>query len=277
MPPRIATFGSLRDDENKEDDANKPNEYYSGGRESGVAVQGRPDAAGPNPNAGSLFEQFQNSLAAQSEPTPQELDAQNKPKPIKLTLWSGGTFSIDDDESEVVQRNPATDPAAARLIDDVKRGVVPEELRRKYGNEVDLSIENRSQDAFEVKPRPMKAFSGSGRRLGDVVPNVAGVESAAPAAASAAAPAAAPVEPVIDDSQPVTKVQIRLGDGTRLAAKFNKSSTLADLRHFVNASRPGEPRAFAFMTTRPKVVFEDESLTLEAAGLCGAVVNQKFI
>merc|ERR1719272_1610783 len=101
MPPRIATFGSLRDDENKEDDANKPNEYYSGGRESGVAVQGRPDAAGPSPNAGSLFEQFQKSLGAQAA-TPQELDAQdkNKPKPIKLTLWNGGTFSIDDDESE---------------------------------------------------------------------------------------------------------------------------------------------------------------------------------
>ena len=143
-------------------------------------MQGRPDAAGPNPNAGSLFEQFQKSLGAQSA-TPQELDAQdkNKPKPIKLTLWNGGTFSIDDDESEVVQRDPATDPAAARLIEDVKRGVVPEELRRKYGDMVDLSIEDRSKEAFAVKPRPMKAFSGSGRRLGDVVPNVAGVSDAA--------------------------------------------------------------------------------------------------
>lgn len=157
MPPRIATFGSLRDDEDKEDDANKPTDHYSGGRESGIAVQGRPDAAGPNPNAGSLYEQFQNSLAAQGPPSE---DAHPHTKPVKLTLWSGGTFSIDDDESEIVQRNPATDPAAAQLIDDVKRGIVPEELRRKYGDKIDLSIENRSQDAFEVKPRPMKAFSG---------------------------------------------------------------------------------------------------------------------
>ena len=138
-------------------------------------MQGRPDAAGPNPNAGSLYEQFQNSLAAQGPPSE---DAHPHTKPVKLTLWSGGTFSIDDDESEIVQRNPATDPAAAQLIDDVKRGIVPEELRRKYGDKIDLSIENRSQDAFEVKPRPMKAFSGSGRRLGDVVPTVTGVSDA---------------------------------------------------------------------------------------------------
>lgn len=38
-----------------------------------------------------------------------------------------------------------------------------------------------------------------------------------------------------DTSQPTTTVQVRLVDGTRLAATFNQTHTIADLRSFISA------------------------------------------
>jgi hypothetical protein len=39
----------------------------------------------------------------------------------------------------------------------------------------------------------------------------------------------------VDESQPTTSIQLRLGDGTRLVAKFNHTHTVGDIRRFVDA------------------------------------------
>ena len=49
----------------------------------------------------------------------------------------------------------------------------------------------------------------------------------------ASEPAGPPV--AVDDSQPVTKLQIKLADGTRMVARFNHTHTIADVRRFINA------------------------------------------
>ncbi|KAI5288522.1 hypothetical protein KEM52_001127 [Ascosphaera acerosa] len=55
--------------------------------------------------------------------------------------------------------------------------------------------------------------------------------------ASAAAGGAGSAGLQVDDSKPVLTLQIRLGDGTRLPARFNASHTVGDVYRFVEATR----------------------------------------
>jgi UBX domain-containing protein 1 len=147
---------------------------------------------------------------------------------VTLTAWQGGVFSLDDGVNPVVPRSPATDPEFAKFLDAVMKGHLPP----GFTSDTHLVFEDRREEDF--KPPPMKPFSGAGRRLGDVVPPVAGAGAhgaAAGAGAAAAAPAATlPPQIEIDESQPTTRVQIRLADGTRLVGRFNPTQTVADLR-----------------------------------------------
>ena len=59
---------------------------------------------------------------------------------------------------------------------------------------------------------------------------------AKPAAATQSASASKlPGSLQVDESQPTTSIQLRLGDGTRLVAKFNHTHTVGDIRRFVDA------------------------------------------
>lgn len=268
--PRIATFGSLRD-EDKDDSSN---EYFSGGKESGVAVQGGSGRGGPS--AEDLFSQLRNSDAANANPIPDE--DSSEVKSITLTIWQGSVFSVDDGETEIVPRDPNSDPVARQIMSELINGRVPAEFRQRYGDKVDVNVENRNTDKFEVKKRPLKAFSGGGRRLGDVVPQIQGagvVSSLASSAGPAPVEENKPAEVKVDESQPITKVQVRLGDGTRLVARFNPTQTVSDLREFVARASPVQ-REFVLMTTFPKKVLEDDNQTLEDAKLCNAAVIQRY-
>lgn len=80
----------------------------------------------------------------------------------------------------------------------------------------------------------------------------------------------------MDESQPVTSVQLRLADGTRLVARFNHTHTVADIRRFIDAARPAPPAPYSLQTPGfPPIKLEDDSQTLEAAGLLNAVVIQR--
>lgn len=74
-------------------------------------------------------------------------------------------------------------------------------------------------------------------------------------------------------SEPVTSIQIRLADGTREVQKFNKTHTVGDLRK-VMASKSGKS-TFKIMQAYPPKCLEDDSLTLEEAGLLNAAVMQR--
>ena len=95
----------------------------------------------------------------------------------------------------------------------------------------------------------------------------------------------------------MTKLQVRLLDGSRLVGTFNHTHTVADVRAFILAcgyedaavfagwlivcfaffpcrSRPGSPPSFVLKTAFPNQVIPDESVTLAAANLINAVVIQ---
>lgn len=131
---------------------------------------------------------------------------------------------------------------------------------------------------MQAPPEPKYvAFQGTGRTLGSSVQQVD--EDPAP-------PAATPVSRefsnqilqglVVDDTKPATSIQLRLQDGTRLVARFNHSHTVADIRGFIDAARPGHsgPYSLQSMGFPPKQL-SDPTQTVEQAGLINAVVIQK--
>ena len=59
-------------------------------------------------------------------------------------------------------------------------------------------------------------------------------------------------------------------------AQFNHSHTVADIRRFIAASRPGVNSEYRLMTAFPSVALKDEAASLEGAGLLNAVVIQNL-
>lgn len=81
----------------------------------------------------------------------------------------------------------------------------------------------------------------------------------------------------VDESQPVTSVQVRLADGTRLLPRFNHHHTINDIRAFIDSSSPGASRAYQLQVMGfPPKVLTDLNQTIEQAGLANSVLIQKF-
>jgi len=295
--PRIATFGSMAADAAGEEKKGGE-QYYAGGSEgSGMAVQGRPDPRGvyDAARAAGATEAYDGSEAAAAAstarwgsgrtlgdtdtpsaaiagPAAAAAAAESGMAECKLVFWKDG-FTVDGGPL----RKPAENPADKEFMDCIMKGQVPPEI----GRDVHVALEDKRSEEYVAPPKVHHSFSGQGRRLGDVVPDVVAAAVAAPSAAVAAgggsSAAAAPVPKVaVDESQPFTKVQLRLIDGTRMRAQFNLSHTIADIRAFVDAATPaGGGRAYVLMTTFPNKVLDDLTMTVETAKLKNAQIVQK--
>lgn len=82
---------------------------------------------------------------------------------------------------------------------------------------------------------------------------------------------------VVDESLPITSLQLRLADGTRIVSRFNHHHTIRDIRGFIDASRPSGARNYQLQTMGfpPKQLGELDQ-TIEQAGIANSVVIQKF-
>jgi UBX domain-containing protein 1 len=186
-----------------------------------------------------------------------------------LTFWRNG-FSIDD--GPLI---PINDPRCQEILEAINSGRAPLHLFNvKQGQQAEVRVADRKGEDFVAPKKTLKAFSGSGQRLGALVPNDKSASSAA--AADTQVPAVNSVKMEVDASKPVTSVQIRLADGTRLVSKFNLTHTVSDLVKFIQASRPGAPTQFQLQTQFPTKVLSDSTQTLEQAGLKNATIFQKM-
>lgn len=111
-------------------------------------------------------------------------------------------------------------------------------------------------------------FGGAGHSLGGARPTR--VDSGA---APMAAMAAAANDFVVDESKAKTKVQLQFPDGTKKAEEFNVDHTVGDLRS-VCSKIVGS--AVQVKGGFPPKNLEDDTQTLEAAGLKGARVTVAF-
>jgi len=114
-------------------------------------------------------------------------------------------------------------------------------------------------------PSGPKAFSGSGQALGG---------SSSGAAAAAGPVQSATVNFTVDESAPVTSIQIRLHDGTRLTQRFNLTHTVGTIRQFVATATPGVE--FELWTAFPRKALSDYAQTIADAQLQNAAVTQSL-
>lgn len=200
-----------------------------------------------------------------------------------LIFWADG-FTVED--SELYRYD---DPENQRLLRAIESQRAPNSVFNvRPDQQVDLHIERRMDQPYTPPPPgPTRSFAGAGNRLGSpVVPS--GGASPAPASAPPA-PASAAAAPAVnagagaphpafelDTSQPVTTLQLRLADGTRLVQKFNQTHTVGDVRRFLTASGTSAPdQPFILTSSFPPKALTDDAQTLKDAGLLNAVVIQK--
>lgn len=292
-PPRFGTIASLNtgDDDSSDDETNK---HYAGGSEhSGQLIKGNKDKIKVTdvfnsakehgaevvedqgkPSRGQNFGAFGGGgfklgdSSSTSEPIPSaRRAAPAQEQTSTITFWKGG-FTVDDGPLRKME-----DPANKEFLSAVMRGEIPQELvRQAQGAEVHVNMVDKRTEEF-VPPKPiLRPFSGSGFKLGSPVPEVVTNSGPSPRAPTNP-PTAASVD--VDQSAPVTSIQIRLSDGTRLVSKFNHTHTVGDIRNFINLSRPGAPTAYALMTTFPNKVLSEEGSSIADAGLLNACIVQR--
>ncbi|KAF9933881.1 hypothetical protein FBU30_004049 [Linnemannia zychae] len=287
----IATFRDLSKSEDEESDEpdHESQNYFAGGEKSGVMVQGPPGKKDSNALIEDILKkaakggQARNRLGSEGEtsasvpapvapvrstPSPEVLETVTR----SITFWRNG-YSLDDGPLMSY-----TDPTNREFLDAISKGQAPiKYLNIKPGQPVDMRVAKRMDEDYKEPPKaPPKPFEGTGNRLGSVASPIS--SSSTPGAFPGAAAAPPPPRSLqIDETQPVTSIQIRLADGSRMVARFNHTHTINDIRGFINASQVGESsRPYVLQTSFPKKDLNDVSQTIKDAGLLNAVVLQRL-
>lgn len=120
-------------------------------------------------------------------------------------------------------------------------------------------------------------FQGLGRTLGSTSSTSSASSEPTAAAISLNTAPLPSMGLVVDESSPLTSVQLRLADGTRMVSRFNYYHTIRDVRSFIDASRPGGPRSYQLQAMGfPPKQLNDLDQTIEQAGIANSVVVQKL-
>ncbi|KAJ6493331.1 SEP-domain-containing protein [Mycena sanguinolenta] len=279
-----------------DDDNDEQETWFAGGERSGLSVQNPGRRGGPGGDlVRDLLRRAQEEGATSGEPAQSRSNvftggghtlggdgassayipgARQEPDDDlairTLTFWRDG-FTVED--GPLMRYD---DPANADVLAAIHAGHAPPSiLNVRHGQRVDVQVTKRTDDDYV--PPPAKPFSGSGNRLGAPVPAMAGSSSAANTAPAPIASSSSPRFEV-DQSQPTTSVQIRLADGTKIVCRMNLTHTVLDLRNFINGARPENlTRPYIIVTTFPNRTLDDNSATIEGAGLKNSVVLQRWV
>ncbi|KAK7047585.1 protein phosphatase regulator [Paramarasmius palmivorus] len=313
MPPPSAHAGHSHDDSDEEGGPDEGENWFAGGERSGISVQnpGRPGGESGVPGGDMVRDLLRR--AAERGPPPERVQAGTfsggghtlggdeaessfipdpnaemdvEPTIRHLVFWRDG-FTVED--GELMRYD---DPNNEAVLAEIHSGRAPPSiLNVRPGEPVELRVQKRTNEDY-VPPK-RGAFHGTGNRLGAPVPEVSGAGASGssmpgsfPGSSSASGPSSSEstaerqnlaTKFEVDQSKPMTSVQIRLADGTRMVCRVNLTHTVLDLRNFINASRPENlTRPYSICTTFPNRVLDDNSATIEAAGLKNSVVVQKW-
>ncbi|KAK4517073.1 uncharacterized protein ATC70_000402 [Mucor velutinosus] len=306
---KIRTLSDINSSgQNNDSDDDEHENLYAGGEKSGMAVQGpnkRGGASGSNDN--SLVDQILKKAAEGGAPAEEEqTQSQKKPafytgsgyrlgsedepstlaqpatsasptaenddeedlEPVTrhLTFWRNG-FSVDDGPLYLF-----SDPANQEMLTAINSGRAPLHLLNvRHGQPVEVRVVKRIDEDYTPPPKaPPKPFEGTGNRLGS--PAAYASPSPAPGAFPSSSNA---IAPTVDESQPTTSIQIRLGDGSKIIAKLNHTHTIADVRQYIESSHPAS-RPYILQTTFPVKELQDNNQSIKEAGLLNSVIVQRY-
>jgi len=158
----------------------------------------------------------------------------------------------------------------------VNKGLIPREIEKSNRDtKLDIHLKDRQSEEY-VAPKPVvKPFTGSGQALGSTSSQTTTTTAAS---SSNPLPNAPSKQLSLDSSKPVTSLQLRLHDGTRLVGKFNLDHTVQDIQNFVLSAQKLPPgKTCQLMTTFPKQILSNLSLTISDAKLQNAVIVQTLV
>nr|PNR47836.1 hypothetical protein PHYPA_012309 [Physcomitrium patens] len=293
----VTTLGDLKD-QNDSDSDSEGQEYYTGGEKSnsGMVVQdpgkkhshrdvepvlervrklGENDAAEPRCAAAPLRNRFfsgpSHTLSGQTRQLePAAVDrpgVQISPEPIvkDVQFWSNG-IAVNADPLRRLD-----DPSNSPSLESINRSECPSELEPSdRGIPVHVNLERRATSKPKYVP-----FQGAGHTIGSSTP-VASANDVSHLTGAADASPQHSRSLIVDEDKPASSLQLRLLDGTRMVVRFNNDHTVADVRSFIDAARPGSSENYLLQTVGfPPEKLTNLAQTIEAAGLRNAVIIQK--
>jgi len=227
-----------------------------------------------------------------------------KARDFKVTLWKDG-YSVDG-----AAVRPYDTPEGQEFMSDMERGYAPRELRNVDEHHrpvpVNIMLEDKREEMSPPPPKPR--FPGQGHTLAPAAATTApaaagggqgagsgGVWAAASAVGSAVGSLASWVMPgigqagarvgetqggdgsgplVVDPTLPTTVIQVRTPDGKRHRGEFNTTHTVNALVRWAAEQASVAPGSVCTLVGGyPPAAIQDQSLTLEAAGLCNSAVT----
>lgn len=163
-------------------------------------------------------------------------------------------------------------PESRDFIASLERGEAPQELQisgRRQPLEVNL-IDKRSEEYIPPPPPAYVAFSGQGTTLRKD-PNTSNNAS------EFSIDMLSDIDiPPIDESEPITTLQVRCFDGKKIKVKINQNSTIFQLAAIImKETKPN--KSFVLSSGFPPIDLVDGSKSIKDSGLIGALVIQKLV
>ncbi|XP_063171280.1 UBX domain-containing protein 2A isoform X2 [Candoia aspera] len=210
----------------------------------------------------NLFEEAQKVGAVSTE----QAKLKSKADTI-IKLWKNG-FTVNDGELRSY-----TDVANQRFLDSIKNGQLPLELQKIcHKEEVDVKVDYKKDELYTSQKPVFHPFSGPGYRLGSATPRIISKVKKNLEETEKRKPTV-----VLNNSEPITSIQIWFADGARIVQNFNISHRISNIRDFIiDYQKHQGRRPFTLTTSLPFRELLNESLTLEEANLKNAVVVQRL-
>jgi UBX domain-containing protein 1 len=155
--PGPVTLGDLGRRDAANDDGERDNEFYTGGAQSGMAVQDPNSGRGRGGGGAGRGEFIQGVFDSA-----REHGAEGPPEavPRVVYFWDNG-FSVDDGPLRSLE-----DPANRSFVEALQQGQCPRELAPEDPNQpVNVNLVRKSGDYVEPPKPKYVAFGGGGRSL----------------------------------------------------------------------------------------------------------------